>query len=202
MLADFEYYTQDKELPPPEYIKTKVNTQPLENTPFVAPYVPIDNAVCKIAIEFAHISANDRLVDLGCGDGRILQMALDSSTPPKSVVGVEFDELLVEYIHKTHPRIEIIYQDMFTVHLESLEASVAILYLLPKGLEKLQSILGDWLCNDKDRRLVTVGYAVPAFVPVSTQTAVPQDTFMGGSDDVHQKLYYYNYSSIINISLS
>ena len=80
---------------------TLVNSGPLELTNFVAPYVPVTDWVCQAAIQFSTLTSNDVLGDLGCGDGRILASALDT-TLVKKCIGVELDPYLVEYIQKTY----------------------------------------------------------------------------------------------------
>ncbi|KAJ1558745.1 hypothetical protein HK096_005797 [Nowakowskiella sp. JEL0078] len=80
---------------------TLVNNRPLDGTEFVAPYVPCASQTIHAALDFAGISEHDVLVDLGCGDGRILSKSLELSRPPKSVIGVELDPHLSRYIRET-----------------------------------------------------------------------------------------------------
>ena len=80
--------------------KTIVNSKPLDDTPFVAPYVPCTDYMVENALDFAKIRNNiDVLVDLGCGDGRILKAALSNNrlNKPKLCIGIELDPYLAEH---------------------------------------------------------------------------------------------------------
>ncbi|KAI8901720.1 hypothetical protein BC833DRAFT_576398 [Globomyces pollinis-pini] len=179
-----------------EFIITKVNSIPLANTPFIAPYVPVNLLVCEAAIKFANIQSIDTLVDLGCGDARILAMALESIPSPKHVIGVEYDELLVAHCQAKHPAMEIIHADMFTIDLDSLNASVAILYLLPTGLGKLSTLLFKWLNTHVDRRVITIGYGIPNWIASNTlDVPMSEGGFMGGSENDLQTIFYYTAES-------
>jgi hypothetical protein len=145
--------------------KTIVNTMPLDNTPFIAPFVacPVDVAVA--ALEFGRVNESDTLVDLGCGDGRILSAALSScKRVPKKIIGVELDPHLYKRVKDFadhHSNIEIVHSDMFKVDIKSLNASVLVLYLLPAGLERLWPNLQRFLEMETHHRLVTIQYEIP-----------------------------------------
>lgn len=152
---------------------TIVNSKPLEG-PFIAPFVPAPNAVIQESFLFAQLSSKDVLVDLGCGDARILVAALNY-LPLELCIGVELDPVLVSHINESHQdliqdgKLSIISKDMFTVdHSVDLEGStIMILYLLPKGLELLKPILHAWLAaNSKIRRIVTITYSIPEWETV------------------------------------
>jgi hypothetical protein len=49
---------------------TEVNSKPLDETAFIAPYVACPPEVAREAISFASLNRSDTMVDLGCGDGR------------------------------------------------------------------------------------------------------------------------------------
>ncbi|KAJ3313646.1 hypothetical protein HDV04_001656 [Boothiomyces sp. JEL0838] len=182
------YFEYEPEIRPA--IMTLVNSQPLDNTPFIAPYVQINESVCRKALEFSGIKPTESLLDLGCGDGTILKTAYNESI--QRLVGVEFDPLLCKHIRQNYPYIELYEQDMFTVDLELLNVDVMILYLLEQGLGKLKEILKRWLKNE--RRIVTVGYFIPGWVPVKTTSVKVEDGFMGGAQQDEQMLYYYDYT--------
>ncbi|RKP01191.1 hypothetical protein CXG81DRAFT_779, partial [Caulochytrium protostelioides] len=158
---------------------TLVNQRPLDDTPFIAPYVPVSPDVADRAIAFARLRATDTLVDLGCGDARILRQALLGPTPPQQAVGVELDPYLAEH-NRVEPALRtalatgrcVFYeQDMFTVDLVALKATVLILYLLPAGLAKLRPQLARWLATpsasptEPAKRVISIIYAVPDWTP-------------------------------------
>lgn len=80
-----------------------VNSQPLDDTPFVAPYVPCTDHIAREALSFAAIvHGKDVLVDLGCGDGRILRIAASSKdAAPRLCVGVELDPYLAQHARES-----------------------------------------------------------------------------------------------------
>lgn len=178
-----------------DHILTIVNSQPLENTPFIAPYVPISPAVCKKAIQLAKLQAEDVLLDLGCGDGRILTIALDSDSPPAKAIGVEYDKLLVEHVSRQNPKFEIIEADMFKVNLLELKATVMILYLLEAGLGKLKPSLIEWFSVfEESKRILTVGYPIPGVKEKFYGQEQCDNGFMGGDVLEKQKIFYYDRS--------
>jgi hypothetical protein len=174
-------------------LKTMVNSQPMENTPFIAPFVPVNIQVCRSAIDFAAVQKDDILVDLGCGDGRIL---VEASHRVQRAIGIEYDELLVAHVKETHPEIDIRHQDMFTVNLFELRATVLILYLLPQGLGKLRELLSPWLSSNSRYRCITIGYAIPEWKIVKEERVVAQGSFMGGQSSELQSIYWYDQTSI------
>jgi hypothetical protein len=198
---DFELdlsYSKGSEIINSGSILTIVNSQPLENTPFIAPYVPIAPAVCKKAIALAEIQPHDVLLDLGCGDGRILTIALDSDTPPSRAIGVEYDKLLCAHVLKQHPRFEIIQADMFKVNIIDLKATVMILYLLEAGLGKLKPVLIQWFADlDGAKRILTVGYPIPGIKEKHYGLELCDDGFMGGDVVEKQKIFYYDRSCFL-----
>ena len=152
----------------------------MDGTDFIAPFVPCSHETARAAIEFANVDSNDILVDLGCGDGRILSEALlsqDAQKRPSRVVGVELDPFLAKHLQDTlilkfkDENVTIIEGSMFDVDLEKLNATVLILYLLPMGLDRLKPQLHDWLykehvdsnpnSNSNKRRVVTITYSIP-----------------------------------------
>ncbi|KAH6561285.1 hypothetical protein BASA50_000566 [Batrachochytrium salamandrivorans] len=217
---------------------TLVNSRPLTDTPFVAPYVPLNPSITATALALAGVDSSDTLVDLGCGDGRILVAALqdpseqsllttNTTTPntittttittttmiqpcaPSRCIGVELDPYLAAYIRNTQSslistgRLVILEQDMFTVDLESIDATVIIMYLLPSGLNQLKPQLAKWLLVGTApgalsvRRIVTITYSIPDWNPVQEQWAcLSSNSFMGGSSATPHCLFRYEAKSI------
>jgi SAM-dependent methyltransferase len=189
---------------------TLVNSRPLEELQggsFIAPYVPCNEQVIQRAFEFTGLNSKDVLLDLGCGDGRILARALqDYSTPPCKCIGVELDPVLSEYMRKKYydllvsDRLEILERDMFSLDLNAFGATVMILYLLPAGLDKLKSNLSRWFLEEPHedtsvkKRIVTITYSIPGWEPVRGEQVVLQNSITS------HWLFEYNVSSI-NFSL-
>ncbi|KAI8614291.1 hypothetical protein BC830DRAFT_1065641 [Chytriomyces sp. MP71] len=164
--------------------RTLVNSIPMEGTDFIAPFVPCTVEVAREALAFARVGADDEkdevVVDLGCGDGRVLEQALllssgasNPATPPSRTrirtVGVELDPHLAAHLRAVvAPRyadglMRIIEANMFEIDLVELGATVLVLYLLPKGLSMLRNQLGKWLHGGDLRRIVTITYSIPVW---------------------------------------
>ena len=192
---------------------TLVNSRPLDALgPFIAPYVPCHRDVVNKSLSFAHVGPTDILVDLGCGDARILVSAMESPAPPLRCFGVELDPVLAALVRKDQARwmssgkdkegkLELLERDMFTVDLVELDATVLILYLLPAGLEKLKSNLSNWLTapsqdggNSKKKRIVTITYSIPDWEPIEGLQVEIRD-----SVSAHW-LFYYTANSIVKRS--
>ncbi|KAJ3216879.1 hypothetical protein HK099_005687 [Clydaea vesicula] len=144
---------------------TLVNNIPMDGTNFIAPYVAVPESVAIEAIKFANLNNEDCLVDLGCGDGRILYLAHQEVSGLKSF-GVELDPYLAMFASNKVKNLNciIIEKNMFEVNLLELKATCLILYLLPLGLEKLKSNLKEWFEKENTsnfKRIVTINYKIP-----------------------------------------
>lgn len=189
---------------------TLVNSRPLDALgPFIAPYVPCHRDVVHKSLSFAHVGPTDILVDLGCGDARILVSALESPARPLRCIGVELDPVLAALVRKDQARwissegekkgkLELLEKDMFSVDLVELNATVLILYLIPAGLEKLKANLSNWLIASSQnggepnkKRIVTITYSIPDWEPVEGLQVEIRD-----SVSAHW-LFYYTTDSIV-----
>lgn len=192
---DFEELDFGEEAKP--FIKTAVNSIPLDCSPYVAPYVPSTDLISRQAVAFANISNHDKLIDLGCGNGILFKHADCPS------IGVELDVELYKYCIKHYPHVEMFNCDMFTVDLINLRVTVSILYLLPAGLKRLREMLSKWLEWDRSFRLVTIFYQIEGWRPAKTLVCDKGEEgyswidfrFMGGSDNENIVLYDYDHSS-------
>lgn len=177
MLSDLPFFESDElsnDIPslPNSIPFTNVNSKPLDDTPFIAPFVACPIEIVNQALSFANVKKIDILVDLGCGDGRILKCALACGI--KKAIGVELDPYLVEFVRNQlgmDDRVEIIESDMFEVDLLKLQASVMVLYLLPKGLENLKNMFLKWLghIESSEKRIITIQYRIPNWEPIHTK---------------------------------
>jgi precorrin-6B methylase 2 len=106
-----------------------------------APYVPSPHEVVRKMLELAHAGPDDVLVDLGCGDGRILVSAIREFNVRKAV-GYELREDLyklgLQEIERQRlwDRAKIVFGDLFNADLS--EATVITLYLTGTANDRLK----------------------------------------------------------------
>ncbi|WP_447727123.1 class I SAM-dependent methyltransferase [Sphingomonas koreensis] len=103
------------------------------------PYVPTPPEVVQGMLDMAGLTAGERLIDLGSGDGRIPRAAARRGA---SALGVEIDAGLVARarslarLEGLEERARFVRDDLFTVSLR--DADVVTLYLLPDVNERLK----------------------------------------------------------------
>ncbi len=114
------------------------DTQAPRRTPDVI-YVPTPPAVVDAMLKLAHLTKDDVVYDLGCGDGRIVVTA--ARVYGARGVGIDIDPQRIREARENVRKagvgdlVTIVEGDLFTSPLS--EASVVTLYLLPSLNEKL-----------------------------------------------------------------
>jgi len=104
------------------------------------PYVPTPQIVVDEMLKMAGVTANDFVIDLGSGDGRMIITAARNFKA--NGIGVDIEPKLVELATRNArneavgDRAKFIEQDMFKADIS--KASVVTLYVLPDFMEKLR----------------------------------------------------------------
>jgi cyclopropane fatty-acyl-phospholipid synthase-like methyltransferase len=103
------------------------------------PYVPTPPRVVDAMLKMAHVTPNDVVYDLGCGDGRIIIMAAEKYGAHG--VGIDLDPRRIaeandnaKLAHVTD-KVKFVVQDVFTADFS--DATVVTLYMLPSVNERL-----------------------------------------------------------------
>lgn len=114
----------------------------MPGSPWVAPFVPTAPEVAQQLLSLARLQAGETMLDLGCGDGRMLGLAVRGFGAARAI-GYELDESLVQIARQDQDsRIEIRCQDFFESGAAALaEADVVALYLSETGNAKLLPLL-------------------------------------------------------------
>ncbi len=107
----------------------------------VAPFVPTPTNVVRRMLNLAAVGPDDVVYDLGCGDGRILFMAVEEFGAERAVgydINPSMVEPLTERIESSglEDRIEVVNANFFDVDLSP--ASVVTMYLTTSGNSKLR----------------------------------------------------------------
>src|SRR5438067_11355849 len=114
--------------------------QPIKNA---GPYVPSPESVVSDMLRYADVGANDFLIDLGSGDGRIVLTA--AKVFGARGFGVEIKEDLVKRANDAAQteglaqRVKFIKADLFKTDIS--QASISTMYLLPDTVNMLKDKL-------------------------------------------------------------
>jgi hypothetical protein len=133
------------------------------------PYVPSPQSVVADMLRYAHVGANDFLIDLGSGDGRIVRTA--AKVFGARGFGVEIKENLVREANAAAQRegiadrAKFYQQDLFKTDLSP--ATVVTMYLLPDTVVLLKD---KFLAELKPgTRIVSHDYPLTGWEPVDTK---------------------------------
>jgi predicted RNA methylase len=132
----------------------------------LAPFVPSRPEVVKRMLEVAHVGSDDIVFDLGCGDGRILIMAVNDFGAKKAI-GYEmrrdlYQQTLNEIIKQDlTDKISIINGNLLEADLT--QATVITLYLTTSGNERLRPKMEKEV-QDKTR-IVSHDFSMPKWSP-------------------------------------
>lgn len=151
----------------------------------LAPYQASTSAAVDISLVFLKElqESNEinevRLVDLGCGDGRVLIRAISSLNAVKKVTGYEYNintyKLCIENTKIIEPNIysklSIHHDDVFnisTLH----DYNILYLFLLPSGLKRLNSFILDKISTNSFTYVISIGWEVSEWKPWLRRSAM------------------------------
>ena len=123
--------------------------EPIFNSKKVVPYVPTGTETVAAMLKLAGVTKNDLVIDLGCGDGRIVIAA--AKEYGAHGIGVDIDpERIKEARAKAEKEgvtnlVEFRQGDLFEANIR--KATVVTLYLLPGVNMKLRPKLRRELCS-------------------------------------------------------
>jgi len=160
------------------------------------PYVPTPQVVVDEMLKMADVTANDFVIDLGSGDGRVIITAARAFKA--SGLGVDIDAKLVELAAKqakaagVDGRVKFIQQDMFKADIS--RATVVTLYVMPDFMEKLRPKL---LAELKPgARIVAHDYYMSGWHPDRQfSLTVPEKVKANGTDKAY--LYLWIVPSVV-----
>jgi hypothetical protein len=119
----------------------------------LAPFNPTSDEAIAAALDLAALSPDDVVVDLGCGDGRVL-LAAARSCPGVRCRGWEWDEgvaarglarIAAEPDADVRGRVQLDCGDATAVSLDEEGASCVFVYLVPEGLGRVGGRLRSFL---------------------------------------------------------
>ena len=154
------------------------------------PYVPTPQIVVDEMLKLAGVTANDFVIDLGSGDGRVILTAAQKFKAHG--LGVDIDKSLVALSNKqakvagVEDRAKFIEQDMFKADIS--KATVVTLYVLPDFMEKLRPKLVSEL--KPGARIVAHDYYMSGWYPDKRlDLTVPEKVAANGTDKAYLYLW-------------
>lgn len=135
----------------------------------LSPFVPSSFEVVELVLQLGEVASSDTVLDIGCGDGRLLVAA--AQKPGATGLGVEIDEKLVERARVNAAAAGV----SSLVRIEQCDvlsetcigflkrATVVFLFLLPRVVESLKQTLLDHL--PKGARVLTYTFQVAGWQP-------------------------------------
>lgn len=136
-------------------------------------YIPTHPEIIREMLELAEVGPDDVVMDLGCGDGRILIMAVQEFGARKAV-GYELEthiftlaELNVHVQNLQH-QITVVRDDLFNANVA--EADVITVYLTTMAMERLSLKLRRE--TKSGTRIVSNGHQIPSWT-------ITKSTFVG-----------------------
>jgi SAM-dependent methyltransferase len=125
---------------------------------FGAPYLPTLKPQVRAALELADMQAGQTLLELGCGDGKVL---LAAARQGLSAVGYELNPLLVITAwlrtRRYRRQVRVVWGDFW--RLDWPPATVIFVFLLPKYMPKLDKKIVQY--PHKPVKLVSFAFEVP-----------------------------------------
>lgn len=136
---------------------------------FGAPYLPTLKPQVKTALKLADLQAGDTLLELGCGDGKVVLAAAQQGL---KVVGYELNPLLalVAWLRTRRYRkqVRIIWGDFW--HKPWPQAEAIFVFLLPRYMDKLNKKVIQY--KHKPVKLVSFAFAIPDVKPNTIKDGV------------------------------
>lgn len=129
------------------------------------PYVPTPNQVVEAMLNLAKVTKADTVIDLGCGDGRIVITAAQKYGARG--IGVDLNPERIAEAEanaknaKVEERVKFVEQDLFKADIR--EATVVTLYLLPSVNARLKPRLFEQL--KPGTRVVSHSFDMPDWQP-------------------------------------
>lgn len=139
----------------------------------LAPFNPTNLDCIGLALTMLCMGDNERLFDLGCGDGRFVIEAVKMNRTVQAI-GVEYDLALCSRARANAKRILdatqaarcVIYHDN-VLNIDLSHATSMFIYLVPEGLSALKDALIRSL--ERGTRIVTYVFSIPGLIPHEVQ---------------------------------
>jgi SAM-dependent methyltransferase len=136
---------------------------------FGAPYLPTLKPQMLDAIKLADLKLGQHILELGCGDGKIL---IEAARQGYRVTGYELNPILFLIAKlrswKYRKQVRVVLGNFWQAQWP--EADAIFVFLLPRYMSKLDAAIKSKI--DKPIKLVSIAFEIPNSKPVQTSTGV------------------------------
>ncbi len=151
----------------------------------LVPFVPSTNLTAEKVVELLKINENDKIIDLGCGDGRIVFKAVEMKNC--SGIGIDINKDLIDECNKKvikeklDNKLSFYVDDFSRDNFDFYNCNCICFYLVPKILKIIENKIKNYIRQNRNRRVVSIRFPFRNLIP----------TYI----DETMKLYYYDYAS-------
>ena len=136
---------------------------------FGAPYLPTLSPQIETALDLADLKAGDTILELGCGDGRVL---ISAAKRGLNVVGYELNPILalIAWVRtrRFHGQVKVVWGDFWRKSWPRTDA--IFVFLLTKYMSKLNKKCIQY--PHKPLKLVSFAFAIPGRKPEALERGV------------------------------
>ena len=135
----------------------------------LVPFVPSTNYTAENVVKMLKINSDDSLIDLGCGDGRILFKAFEMRSCKG--IGIDINKNLIEeckervkkenLLDKLHFFVDDFSRDNFDFY----GCNCICFYLVPKVMKLIEDRIKNYIREKKDRRVVSIRFPFRNLIP-------------------------------------
>ncbi len=134
-----------------------------------APYMPTLRKQIELAFELAKLKPGDTIIELGCGDGRVL---VEAAKQGLNSVGYELNPLLFVYAwartRKYGHRVKVVYGDFWRKKWPPADA--IYVFLLPRLMSKLEARIAE--VEPANHKVISFAFTFPVHKPVAQNRGV------------------------------
>ena len=126
----------------------------------LVPFVPSTNFTAEKVIELLKIKENDKIIDLGCGDGRIIIKAIEMRNC--NGVGIDINKDLIDECNKKikennlNDKIQFFVDDFSREDFDFYGCNCICFYLVPKILKLIENKIKKYIRENRNRRVVSI----------------------------------------------